>query len=81
MIRGDYVELSIRREVVEDGSGGEQSGVVVRVWGAAETFEQDGDQLLIAELRLPDHQPPGPPSFPPASELIEHVLSCLELDR
>jgi len=78
-MRGDYTEVSVRRETVQDGSGGELEGIVIRVWGEGDTYDEDRGEILIAELRVPNHSP-TPPAFPPARELIDDVLRCLELD-
>ncbi len=78
-MRGDYTELSVRREPVEDGQGTETSGIVVRVWGEDKTYPEDRAEILIVELRIPGHEPP--PAFPPLFDLIEHVLATMEIER
>ena len=77
-MRGEYTEISIQRETVPDGCGGEREGLVVRVWGEAAEYETTRETLLIAELRMPGHGEGGI-AFPPFEELFNHVRECLEL--
>jgi hypothetical protein len=76
--RGDYTELSIQRETVQDGQGGELEGLVVRVWGEDADYDQARGTLLLAEIRMPGHGEGGI-AFPPLDDLITHVRECLEL--
>lgn len=57
-MRGDYVELAIGREVVQDGQGGELEGIVIRIWSEAGTWTDDREILLACTIEVPTHEPP-----------------------
>lgn len=77
-MRGDYVELSIQREAIPDGCGGELEGIAIRVFGEDDTWAEDRGALLILTIYVPNHEPPL--AMPMVRATIDHVLAVLELE-
>lgn len=76
-MRGDYSRLEVAREIVSDGMGGEDVGLVARVWGESDTWDDDRDEMLVLEIRIPNHEPPV--ALPTIRETIDHVLETMEV--
>lgn len=79
MTVGDYTELSVMRESMPDGQGGEVDGLAIRVWGEAESWAADRGQDLLVTVLYPS-RPDGKGGVPNVRDLVDAVLACWELE-
>lgn len=73
---GDLREVSIMKEAIADGLGGEVDGLAIRVWIDDEA--NDGDYALALTVLLPDRADAW---HTQAREIIDDALRILELER
>jgi hypothetical protein len=75
MRRGDYRELSIRRQMVPDGRGGEVEGLAIHLF--VDDADEDPDDVLGWTMLVPD----GDTAIPDVRTTIDAVLEVFELGR
>jgi hypothetical protein len=73
-VKGDYRELSIRKQMVPDGRGGEVKGLAIHLF--VDDADENPDDVLGWTILVPD----GDADIPDVRTTIDAVLAVFELE-